>query len=226
MRFNTLLLQFCKSLNFDRQPQIQNSAHDKSKLWNWLNSSKNFKRTVSLAFVITSISGYFIIPPTVASNSLVLTKAVPSNLRSSFEQVIDKFYDLNSRVESGINYQNYSNEVSNLKVAFDRLGRKPQAKNFEAYKHLGAALMNYKDAKELWQVCMEDSDCTNQILNISSSPSATYIVRKYGIVTIDKRPGATPDSKKYLRNHILLGEGLPKIWGVASGHITKAQEKI
>lgn len=225
MRFNTLLLQFCKSWNFDRQPQIQNSAHDKSKLWNWLNSSKNFKRTVSLAFVITSISGYFIIPPTVASNSLVLTKAVPSNLRSSFDQVIDKFYDLNSRVESGINYQSYSNEVSNLKVAFDRLGRKPGAKNFDSYKHLGAALMNYKDAKELWQLCMEDSDCTNQILN-TSSPYGTYLVKKYRIVTIGKKPGATSDDKKYFLNRIHLSEGLTKIWGIASGHITKAQEKI
>lgn len=226
MRLNTLFIRFCKSFNFDYLLQIQNSEHDKCQPRDMRNPSKNFKSTLSLVFVISSITGYFIAPPTVASNSLVLTKAVPSNLRSSFDEVIDKFYDLNSRVESGINYQNYNNEVSNLKVAFDRLGRKPKAKNFDAYKHLGAALMNYQDAKQLWQVCMEDSDCTNQILNITSSPSATYIVRKYGIVTIDKRPGATPDNKKYLRNHILLGEGLPKIWGVASGHITKAKEKM
>jgi len=225
MRLNTLFIRFCKSFNFDYLLQIQNNDHDKRQSWDMLNPSKNFKSTISLVFVITSITGYFIAPPTVASNSLVLTKAVPSNLRSSFEEVIDKFYDLNSRVESGINYQNYTNEVSNLKVVFDRLGRKPQAKNFDTYKHLGAALMNYQDAKELWKICIEDSDCTHQIID-TSSPYANSLVNKYRIVTIDKRPGATPDDRKYLRNHILLGEGLPKIWSVASGHITKAKEKL
>ena len=219
-------IRFYKYFNFDYLLQMQNSDGDKRQHWDIITSSKSFKSTIGILFLITSITGYFIPPVTAVSNTLVLTKTVPSNLRSSFEEVIDKFYDLNSRVESGINYQAYSNEVSNLKVAFDRLGRKPGAKDFDSYKHLGAALINYQDAKELWQVCMEDSECTHQIINITTSPTATYLVRKYGIVTIDKRPGATSDDRTYLRNHILLSEGLSKIWNVASGHIRNAQQKL
>jgi hypothetical protein len=214
-------LRFYKYFNFDYLLQIQNSDGDKRQHWNIITPNKSFKSTIGLLFLITSITGYFIPPVTAASNTLVLTKGVPSNLRSSFEEVIEKFYDLNYRVESGINSQKYSNEVSNLKVAFDRLGRKPGAKKFEVYKHLGAALLNYQYAKQLWQFCIEYSDCKNQIININASPSATYLVRKYGIVTIDKKPGYTPDSRRYLRNHIVLSEGLSKIWIVASGHIQK-----
>jgi len=210
---------------FDYLLQIHNSDGDKRQHGVIITPSKQIISTISLLFVITFIIGNFIPPATAASNSLVLTKALPSNLRNSFDEVIDKFYALNSRVESGITYSAYSNEIGNLKVAFDRLGRKPRAKNFDAYKYLGAALINYQDAKSLWQLCIEDSDCTNKILDASSS-SGSYLVRKYRIVTIDKKPGATSDTKKYLQNHIHLSEGLSQIWSVASGHITKATKKL
>ncbi|MBW4494211.1 MAG: hypothetical protein KME26_14200 [Oscillatoria princeps RMCB-10] len=180
--------------------------------------------TVSLVLVLTSTTGYFIPPASAVPNSsLGLTKGVPSNLRSSFEEVLDKFYALNSKVESGINYRGYSEEVGNLKVAFDRLGRKPGAKNYDSYKHLGAAILNYQDAKKLWQLCVEGRNCEHNLIDTAASPVANVIVKKYGIATLDKMPGVTADD---FPNHIFLDEGLSRIWSVASGHITKAGEKL
>ncbi len=173
---------------------------------------------VGLVFALTSVTGCFIPPAKAASNSLILAQSVPSNLRSSFGEVIDKFYALDSKVKSGMNYSDYSREVGNLKVAFDRLGRKPGAKKFISYKHLGAALINYQDAASAWEICIQGYEgyCSNNVIPTDSS-MGKILMNKYKKI---------PTTAILDESYFFLNNVLSKIWSVASGHIQNASKKL
>jgi len=76
--------------------------------------------------------------------------------------IIDDFYSLNSKLKTGINKLNYTEEVAKLQTNLDKFNRdNPQS---EIYGTLYISLSDYKTASTYWSRCIEAGlSCTEQL---------------------------------------------------------------
>lgn len=66
----------------------------------------------------------------------------------------------------GLNYQEYTSAVGDLKVAYDTIDFARLKKNFDCLSGVGLplekAFNQYADAAKIWDKCFTDIDCSNE----------------------------------------------------------------
>lgn len=71
--------------------------------------------------------------------------------------------DLDSRLNVGLNFANYSERVGDIRVAYDRIGFEDLGAG--CIEHVGVhaedAMNAYIRANNVWNDCISDIDCTN-----------------------------------------------------------------
>lgn len=115
------------------------------------------------------------------------TNTVSPELSQVAQEVIDEFFAIDSRLDVGMNYQEYGNQVAELKVALDKFGRRPGAKNSPVYARLSSALTNYETALTTWKMCIKEYSCSNDFIE-ASSKTGKFLLSTYKIPTADKEP--------------------------------------
>lgn len=135
-------------------------------------------------------------------------------LRPEAQAVADQFSALNSTLDVGMNYRQYGNQVRELKVALDRLGRQPYAKQLPVYQTLEDAFKKYDLAYSVWNYYIE-SDHTHNFFP-ASSPYGNTLIYTYGVQTRDIVG----------RRYIYLDEALSAIWAYAQNDVNKAQGQL
>lgn len=135
-------------------------------------------------------------------------------LRPQIQSVVNQFSALDSKLDVGMNYRQYSNELRELKVSLDSLGRQSGARNLAVYKSLENAFRHYDVAKGVWQYYIE-SDETHNFFR-ASSPYGSLLISNYGVPTRDIV--GTP--------YIYLDTALSKVWGYAHSQVVNAQNQI
>lgn len=135
-------------------------------------------------------------------------------LRPQIQSVVNQFSALDSRLDVGMNYSRYAEEVRELKVALDQLGRQAGARDLAVYQSLESAFKHYDVAKSVWQYYLE-SDETHSFFR-ASSPYGSLLMYTYGVPT--QSILGTP--------YIYLDTAISKVWGYAHSQVTNAQNQI
>jgi DNA repair exonuclease SbcCD ATPase subunit len=135
-------------------------------------------------------------------------------LRPQIQSVVDQFSATDSRLDVGMNYSQYSEDIRELKVALDQLGRQPGAKNLAVYKSLENAFNHYDVAQGVWQYYLSSNE-THSFIR-ANGPYGSLLMYTYGVPTSDIM--GTP--------YIYLNTALSKVWGYASLQVNSAQNQI
>ncbi len=121
-----------------------------------------------LSVLITACGGAVVPadkPPVVGAGTP--TKAPPAVVAVSCPDEISDFVaalqELDSRLDIGLNFQEYSERVGDARVAYDRV----DAEDLDAscIEHVGVpaedAMNAYIEANSTWNDCISDPDCSN-----------------------------------------------------------------
>lgn len=130
------------------------------------------------------------------------------------EDALDQVAAVNSALDVGMNYRDYGAEVRGLKVALDRLGRQPGAKEHVVYQDLDQAYKHYEFAYNVWNYYIE-SDESHRLFPASST-YGSLLVSNYNVSTTDILG----------RGYIHLSTALSKVWTAASQKVEDAQAKL
>jgi hypothetical protein len=83
---------------------------------------------------------------------------------STFRQLTRELGDLNSRLDVGLNYDEYTTKVGDVKVAYDQTPFK-QLDDIACLQQVGlpaeSALNQYAKAAGIWDRCFDDPNCSN-----------------------------------------------------------------
>ncbi len=133
------------------------------------------------------------------------TTQVPPEIK----EALKKFTALNSRLEVGLNFQDYANQVSDLKVILDQIPEETKAN--PVYLNLTLAFENYKLALSVWQSYLREYG--RHGFFAASSEYGSLLTKDYKVRTtnIDRR------------QYIYLSDALSAVWGQASMHINNAK---
>lgn len=130
------------------------------------------------------------------------------------QDVVDQFSALDSGLDVGMNYRDYGNEVRQLKIAVDRLGRELGIENHKVYTDLQEAYGHYEFAHDVWNYYIESDE------RFSFFPAAT----PYGRVLVDTYNVETTDIVG--QRKIYLDSALSAVWQAASTRVESAQDQI
>jgi len=84
--------------------------------------------------------------------------------QSDLEAFLNTLEDLNSRLEIGLNYHDYTEKVGNVRVAYDKIdfgGLDPECVRLVGVP-AEAALNQYIQAVNAWSKCIQDINCSNE----------------------------------------------------------------
>jgi hypothetical protein len=130
------------------------------------------------------------------------------------KEAIQQFAAVNSRLDVGLSYRNYGEQVGNLKVTLDGFAQNPGAKEHPVYNDLSEAFVHYDTALNVWRNYI-NSDATHNFFRASSS---------YGNLLISEYQVETQNIVG--QDYIYLPKALNKIWQKASEKVKLAQSKI
>ena len=93
--------------------------------------------------------------------------------QSSSKVLLDKLYDIRHLVKSGVNFEDYSKNVTELSLAYGRFERDKQGKEFSTNEMgMRSATEHYLEARKIWleglsnQMSVERKDLNKQLLQI------------------------------------------------------------
>lgn len=135
-------------------------------------------------------------------------------IRPEARAAVEKFAAINSRLDVGMNYRDYSSHVGELKVALDRFSQQPGATNLPIYETLKNAFKEYNFALEVWRYYIE-SDERNSFFP-ASSEYGSALIQNYQ-VTIENIVG---------QEYIYLNTALAAVWGRANNYVKESQGQI
>ena len=140
--------------------------------------------------------------------------ATLERLLPMIEEARDSFAALDSSLDVGMSYRDYSSEVRLLKVAIDKLARQESVSDYAAYENLSVAFDHYDFAHDVWKYYIESDE--NHSFFPASSEYGAVLVNNYAVPTRDIAG----------TDYIYLNEALTRVWGEAGKHIELAQEKL
>lgn len=135
-------------------------------------------------------------------------------LMPEIRNTLDQFSAMDSALDVGMNYRDYGNETRELKVALDRLGRQPGAKEHLVFQDLEEAYDHYEFAYNVWNYYIE-SDESHKFFPASSSYGA-LLISEYQ-VTSHEIVG---------QSYVYLDTALSTVWSAASQKVEDAQASL
>lgn len=88
---------------------------------------------------------------------------VPIDCPAEMETLVDALQELDSRLTVGLSFQDYSDRVGDVQVAYDQLD--VDDLGLDCLEDVGVqaekALIAYVDAYNIWNDCISDVDCIN-----------------------------------------------------------------
>ena len=125
-------------------------------------------RLLILSLVITGCGGAVVPADEPAgADSSTPTEAPPAvvavNCPDEMSDFIAALQELDSRLNVGMNFQEYSERVGDARVAYDKID--VEDLDDSCIEHVGVpaedAMNAYIDANSTWNECISDPDCTN-----------------------------------------------------------------
>lgn len=136
------------------------------------------------------------------------------NIQAKVKAVADTFYAIDSSLDVGMNYRDYTEKVRELKVQIDSLTRDTEAIKHPVYTLLLQAFEHYNFAKDVWQYYLE-SDNTHSFFPRFSS-YGSKLVSEYDAETIDIVG----------TEYIYLDTSLAQIWMKANSVLEEVKKQI
>jgi hypothetical protein len=105
-----------------------------------------------------------------ARQAAAASKQASANLescRSQLEELTVGLREIDSRLDVGLNYEEYSDKVSDASVADGRIdiGSLPTSDCLLPLGLAKTALRSYIDAQDVWQNCVEDPECNSDSID-------------------------------------------------------------
>lgn len=88
----------------------------------------------------------------------LIDQPIPSELYQEMKSALEEFESLGSQLKVGLNYGAYSERVSILRIALDRLERRPEASSLAVTMKLETAFERHKAALDKWTECISSKD--------------------------------------------------------------------
>ncbi|MEG4841488.1 hypothetical protein [Microcoleus sp. B9-D4] len=183
------------------------------------NSEKNLQEALAILGRLTNVDGS--LSPQIQSE-LDITRNVLEKVTKKIKEVeeiqtaektlIDQFSGVQSRLDVGMNYRDYSEQLRELKVSIDKFARLAGSNSSPVYAKLVEAFKHYDFALDVWQYYIESDEKYN--LFPATSTTGTVLVEEYQVPTDDIL--GTP--------YISLNRALSKIWSRADSQIKEAQQ--
>lgn len=134
--------------------------------------------------------------------------------RKVVEDSLETLFVIQSKAKSGINSEDFSNEVSNAIVAADKMTRTKDAERHPSYANILEAVSHYQYAKQVWS-CYQDKFQPGDISNLlEGSCYAIYGLKLQRFYEV----------KDFKPNIMFLPDVLQAIWSKASENIDKANQ--
>jgi hypothetical protein len=183
------------------------------------NSEKNLQEALAILGKLTNVDGS--LSPQIESE-LDTTRNVLEKVTKKIKEVeeiqtaektlIDQFSGANSRLDVGMNYRDYSQQVRELKVSIDKFARLAGSNSSPVYAKLLEAFKHYDFALDVWKYYIDSEEKYNFFP--ATSTIGTLLVKEYQVPTNDIL--GTP--------YISLNRSLSKIWSLADSQIKEAQQ--
>lgn len=101
-----------------------------------------------------------------------------NDCRERTQPVMEAVQELNSRLDIGMNQDDYSSKVGDVKVAFDRVSSEEvSAECRKAISELGRAVEAYAEASAEWNDCITSSYCSEPDLQPHWDRAASRVER-------------------------------------------------
>ncbi|MEG0299401.1 MAG: hypothetical protein RR609_07470 [Aurantimicrobium sp.] len=92
---------------------------------------------------------------------------------------------IEAKVESGLAYREYSQEVGTLAVAIAAFDELQEGKNTsELQVQLKAVLTRHQQARELWGACVSSTDCSYSFINMKADNNLPLLLAKEILVDL------------------------------------------
>jgi hypothetical protein len=135
-------------------------------------------------------------------------------IRPEARAAVEQFAAMNSRLDVGMSYRDYSSQVGELKVALDRFAQQPGAAKLPIYKILKNAFQEYNFALDVWRYYIESDE--SHSLFPASSEYGSALIQNYQVTTEDI----------FGQEYIYLNTALATVWGRANNYVKESQGQI
>jgi len=139
--------------------------------------------------------------------------------------VLKKFIALKSRLDIGLNFSEYVNQVGDLKVAIDELDLEPDAKKHSAYSLLKDAINHYIFAVTIWEYSFTRGKANSFFY--PNDPYAKMLIENYNVpIRSTSFILEEPTRHEVTTEYIDRSESLSIIWAKADESIVEAQNLL
>ena len=145
------------------------------------------------------------------------TSGIDTESKEAAQAVIDKLYEIDSKVKSGINVTNYSTVVADAAVQVDKLERQQSTVLKSVFADIKSAYEHYGYAKDVWN-CSVTNEASNNgfIFGICYRTYKDVLIKEYGVVE-DVFPA---------QNGIFVSSAVSKIWEKARTSLQSAEKAL
>lgn len=140
---------------------------------------------------------------------------LPERTKNLALDALDELFALGSKTKSGINKTNYSEAVSDARVAYDKFLRSEDSEKHPSKADMAEAMIDYEYAKDVWNCYTTTEESSNNFLGGTCLIYAQTINSEYGVEY--QEIGS--------RKLMYLPYALSGIWDHAAKNVDKADSK-